>query len=187
MLSMRRVAALSLSLLAALQGAQSQLEIVVLEGDRAVNDIRKRTAREPVVEIRDAAGRPVPGASVTFILPESGPSGMLPNGSRLLTTTSDEKGQAAAIGLRPNHVAGEFQIRVTASHQGQTASATLTQTNVGTPPSRIPGKLIALLALGGGAATGVLIATGGGAPSRGDGPPARPVITPGTPEVGRPR
>jgi hypothetical protein len=184
---MRRVAALALSLLVTLTGAQSQLKIAVLEGDRAVNDIRKRTAREPVVEVRDAADRPVTGASVTFLLPDSGPSGVFPNGSRLVSTTTDENGQAAAIGLRPNTVAGEFQIRVTASYQGQTASATLTQTNVGTPPSRIPGKLIALLALGGGAATGVLIATGGGAPSRGDGQPARPVITPGTPEVGRPR
>jgi hypothetical protein len=184
---MRRVAALAVSLLVALAGAQSQLKIVILEGDRAVNDIRKRTAREPVVEIRDANERPVTGAAVTFLLPESGPSGILPNGSRIVSTVSDEKGQAAAIGLRPNNVAGEFQIRVTASHQGQTASATLTQTNVGTPASRIPGKLIAILALGGGAATGVLIATGGGAPSRGDGQPARPVITPGTPEVGRPR
>ena len=184
---MRRVAALALSLLAALEATPSQLKIVVLEGDGAVNDIRKRAAREPVVEIRDADDRPVAGAAVTFILPPSGPSGIFPNGSRMVTVTSDEKGQAAGIGLRPNNVAGEFQIRVTASHQGQTASATLTQTNVGAPGSRLPGKLIALLALGGGAATGVLIATGGGAPSRGDGGPARPVIIPGTPEVGRPR
>ena len=184
---MRRVAALALSWLVLLEGAQSGLKLVVLEGDRAVNNIRKRTAREPVVEIRDGADRPVAGAAVTFILPESGPSGVFPNGSRMVTTVSDEKGQAAGLGLRPNAVAGEFQIRVAASHQGQTASASLTQTNVGTPAGKIPGKLIAILVLGGGAATGALIARGGGAPSRGDGQPARPVVIPGTPEVGGPR
>ena len=183
---MGRVPVLLLSLMLALEGAQSKLKIVVLEGEGAVNNIRQRTAREPVVEIRDENDRPVAGARVTFILPESGPSGVFPNGSHITTTVSDEKGQAAALGLRPNKVAGEFQIRVAASHQGQTASASINQTNVGTPPSRVPGKLIAVAALAGGAATGVLIARGGQG-GAGNGKSARPSIIPGTPEVGRPR
>jgi hypothetical protein len=185
---MRRVAALLLSLVLALEATQavpSGLKIVVLEGEGAVNNIRKRTAREPVVEIRDQNERLVAGASVTFILPESGPSGIFPNASRMVTAVSDEKGQAAAIGLRPNQVAGEFQIRVTASHQRQTASASIRQTNVGSAAKGMSGRLVAIMVLAGGAAAGgVLIAGRGGTTgSKTD----RPVLTPGTPEVGRPR
>jgi len=183
---MRRVPVLLLSALLALEGAPSKLKIVVLEGQGAVNNLRQRTAREPVVEIRDENDRPVAGASVTFILPESGPSGVFPNGSRIVTTVSDEKGQAAGLGLRPNRVAGDFEIRVTASHQGRAASASISQTNAGTPPSRIPGKLIAVAALLGGATTGVFIARGGRG-GAGDGKATRPTLIPGTPEVGPPR
>lgn len=191
---MRRASSLSalLGTLLALQAGQSQpaakLNIVILEGQGAVNNIRQRTAREPVVEIQDENHRPVAGAAVTFILPSAGPSGVFPNGANIFTTVTDEKGQAAALGLRPNNMRGEFQIRVTASYQGQTASASISQTNVGAPASAVSGKLIAILALAGGAAVGGALVAGrsaGGAGSGGN--VARPVITPGTPEVGRPR
>lgn len=184
---MGRVSALLLSWLLVLDGAPPKLTIVILEGQGAVNNVRQRTAHEPIVAIRDKDNRPVAGASVTFLLPESGPSGVFPNGSHITTTVSDEKGQAAGLGLRPNRVAGGFQIRVTASHQGQTASASISQTNVGSPPSRVPGKLIAVAALAGGAVTGVVIARRGGPGGATSGKAARPTIIPGTPEVGRPQ
>ena len=176
-----------LSLVLALEAAQTgppKLKIVVLEGQNAVNNIRQRTARDPVVEIRDESDRPVAGATVTFLLPESGPSGIFPNGSRMVTTVSDEKGQAAGLGLRPNKLAGDFQIRVTASHQGQTASAAISQTNAGTPPSAVSGKSMAMVALAGAAAVGgaLLIRR-----SSAEDKSARPVLVPGVPEVGRPR
>jgi hypothetical protein len=191
---MRRASSLSalLGCLLALQASQSQpvakLNIVIVEGQGAVNNIRQRTAREPVVQIQDANRRPVAGAAVTFILPSAGPSGVFPNGSSVVTTVTDENGQAAALGLRPNNMPGEFQIRVTAAYRGQTASASISQTNVGTPARAISGKLITVLALAGGAAVGGALVAGrsaGGAGS--DGKVARPVITPGTPEVGSPR
>jgi len=186
---MRRVAALLTAVLA-LQAAQStppKLQVMVLEGDRAVNNIRQRTAREPVVEIRDENGRPVEGATVTFILPESGPSGIFPNGSHIVSTVSDEKGQAAGLGLRPNQVAGDFQIRVTASYQGRTGSASITQTNAGKPPSAISGKLVTILALAGGAAAAGVLVSRSDSASAGNGKAGRPSIIPGTPEVGGPR
>ena len=39
------------------------LHIVIVEGQGAVNNIRQRTAREPVVEIRDENDMPVEGTS----------------------------------------------------------------------------------------------------------------------------
>ncbi len=176
--------ALLLSLILALEAAQSELKIVVVEGQGAVNNIRQRTAREPVVEVQDSNGRPVAGASVTFILPQNGPSGVFPNGTNVLTMVTDETGRAAGLGLRPNNVAGEFRMRVAATHQGRSASASIAQTNVGTPAAGISGKVITILGLAGAAATGgVLVARRVGSKPES----ARPVVVPGTPEVGRPR
>ena len=40
------------------------LKIVVIEGEGALNNIRSRTATQPVVEVRDENDRPVEGAEV---------------------------------------------------------------------------------------------------------------------------
>ena len=38
------------------QGAPTSLKIVILEGDGAINNIRQRTAREPIVQVQDVDG-----------------------------------------------------------------------------------------------------------------------------------
>ena len=48
------------------------LRIVIVEGQGATNNIRQRTAREPVVEVVDENNRPVSGASVTLTCFNSG-------------------------------------------------------------------------------------------------------------------
>ncbi len=106
-----------------------KLDIVILDGEGAVHNSRERPAREPVIEVRDENSRPVPGVTVTFSLPESGPGGTFANDTRFLTVMTDEKGQAAARTLRPNDVAGKFEIQVMAGNQRATASATITQAN----------------------------------------------------------
>jgi hypothetical protein len=105
------------------------LKIEIVEGDGAINNIKQRVSREPVVQVTDENDRPIGGAIVTFTLPQTGAGGVFANGSHLLTVTTDASGRAAAVGLRPNNVAGNFQIRVTASHQGQTASTSIPQSN----------------------------------------------------------
>jgi len=73
---------------------------------------------------------------------------------------TDNQGQAVARGFRPNGIKGQFQIRVNASHQGQTASASITQTNAVLAASGaaagagVSAKLIAVLAIAAGAAAG---------------------------------
>jgi hypothetical protein len=48
-----------------------------------------------------------------------------------LTVETDQKGQAEALGFRPNKLLGKFEIRVNASYAGQEAEMELTLTNVG--------------------------------------------------------
>jgi hypothetical protein len=142
------------------QVAPRKLNIVIVEGEGAINNIRQRVAREPIVQVEDENRRPVAGAIVTFFLPNQGPSGVFPDGSRTLTVTTDSQGQAVARGIQPNNIQGKFEIRVSASSAGQTATAVIAQTNLLTAAAGaaagagISAKLIAILAIAGAAAAG---------------------------------
>jgi hypothetical protein len=182
----------------------SKLRLEIVEGDGAINNIKDRVAREPVVKVEDENRKPVAGAVVVFTLPERGASGAFTDGSRILTVLTDQNGQAAARGFQPNSVAGKMNIRVNASFRGVTASRTIVQTNSlvgaaaggaaagGAAAGAAMGtaKIIAIVAaVGGAAAAGVAVAAtkgGGGSTPTPAGPPAS-VITPGTPTVGPPR
>src|SRR6266849_9217645 len=111
------------------QETSSQLNIVIVEGEGAINNVRQRTAREPIVQVEDENHKPIAGAAVVFLLPNQGASGVFANGSHTLTVMTDSQGRAVARGFRPNNVQGKFQMRITASHQGQIASTTISQTN----------------------------------------------------------
>ena len=171
------------------------LNIVVIEGEGAINNIRQRTAREPIVQVEDRNRKPVAGAAVVFMLPDTGASGVFPNGSRTLTVMTDENGRAAARGIRPNTVKGDMQIRVNASHQGQTGSATITQTNAIAGAAAAAGaglavKWIAIIAgAAAAAAVGGIVATRDNGGNTTPGPATRPptTITPGAGTVGPPR
>jgi hypothetical protein len=107
----------------------TMLSLLVVEGDGAINNIRQRTAREPIVEVQDENHRPVAGALVLFALPRGGPGGTFPSGARTLSVTTDSQGRAQARGLQPNDVAGEFEIAVTASSAGLRAALAIRQRN----------------------------------------------------------
>ncbi len=176
------------------QTGPETLRVIVVEGQGAINNIRDRTARAPVVRVEDSQERPVAGATVNFTLPDLGASGYFPDGGTTFSTTTDQNGVAGAHGLRPNNVAGQFQIRVMASHQGQTGSATINQVNVAPAAAakkKSKAKYIVLAVVGAGAAGGVGIALSRGKGSNGGGgtnpPPGGTTITPGSPVVGPPR
>jgi hypothetical protein len=168
------------------------ISIQVVEGHGAINNVKRGTAFDPVIEVRDRHGKPISGASVLFTLPAVGPSGTFPDGSKTQMTRTDETGRATARGLRPNGVAGEFDIRVKASYEGESATATLTQTNA-TPAGGERGsakKWVVLLGIVGGAAAAGMVATRGGAstpttPTAAD--PTSGSVTPGAPGFGPPR
>ena len=118
------------------------ISIQVIEGQNAINNIRRNTAYEPVVEIQDAGGKPVAGASVTFTLPSIGPGATFADGAKTLMMQTDAAGRAAARGMHPNSQTGQFEIRVTASAEGETASVTSPRPML-RPPSfqlRNPGR-----------------------------------------------
>lgn len=184
--------ALSLTLPAQTTGAES-LRVVVVEGGGAINNLVARTARDPVVQVLDASGKPVAGATVTFTLPSTGPSGTFLDGSQTATVPTGEDGRAAARGLKPNKTAGQFTIRVMASWRGQTGRAAIVQTNAGSASSGSRNKKIIIGTVIAGAVAGAVLAAaggGGGGNSGGNAAAPTPVATPpvaGTPVFGPPR
>jgi len=162
--------------------------IEVLEGDGAINNIRLHHAKEPVVRVSDQDGHPIPNVAVTFLLPSEGASGTF-DGKTSLTVMTDSNGQAVGRGLRPNAGAGQFQIRVTTSFQGQAATANIAQTNAEPAQGGISSKTILILALvGGAAAAGAAVALGKGKSSTSTTPPpSGAVISPGSPTFGPPQ
>lgn len=163
------------------------LNIVIVEGEGTLNNVKQRVNREPIVQVEDENHKPVAGAAVVFFLPTSGPSGTFANGSQTLTVTTDAIGRAAATGIHPNHTLGKMQIRVTASANGLSATAMITQTNIaGANVGRGVSTPVKLAIIG-----GIVVAIGAGIyfGIRGgsSGPTTGITITPGVPAVGAPQ
>jgi hypothetical protein len=183
------IALIFVMLSASTEAQTSGIKIAVLEGQGAINNIQQHRAKEPVIQVSEDQ-RPVQGASVTFILPDDGPSGFFGNGARMMTIQTDEKGQAVGRGLRPNQTGGRLQIRVTASFHGETASAVISQINAepaGATSGGGNGKKFLILALIGGAAAGGIAAAMGGRSSASQSPasssPPGTILAPGTPVI----
>jgi len=180
--------------------APATIQIVIVEGEGAINNVRERVNREVIVQVEDQNHKPVAGAAVIFFLPNDGPGGTFANGSTSLTTTTNEQGRSVARGIQFNGLAGPMQMRVTASYAGRTASAVINQTNaltgastagsgigggVGGGMSRTTKILIIGAIVGAGVAAGVVVGNRGSSTST----PTIPTITitPGTPTVGGPQ
>jgi hypothetical protein len=189
-------ALVSTDLTVPLQAQQMMLNILVVQGEGAINNIRQRTARQTIVRVEDENHRPVSGAAVVFSLPSQGAGGTFAGGAQTLTVMSTKEGIAVAKGFRPNQLAGQFQMHVNASFAGQTATATIAQTNAvaavaagagAGAAAAVSTKLIVIVAVAAGAAAagGAVAATrsGGGGSSTTSTPT---VISPGTGTVGAP-
>jgi hypothetical protein len=113
----------------ALSEAPQPLEIEILEGEGALNNIRQRTAREPIVEVKDENHKPVAGVLILFSV-QPGGAGATFNGSASFSTYTDAAGRAVAQGFTPNHKKGKFVIKVTATAGAATAFLLIHQTNV---------------------------------------------------------
>ena len=170
------------------QAPQSRaLNITIIEGEGAINNIKGRVNRDPVIQVEDENHRPIAGAAVVFFLPNQGPGGVFANGTKTLAITTDAQGRATAAGIQRNNISGQMQIRATASFGGQTASAVITQTNIagGGPGLSTTAKVLIGAGLVGGAVAGAVAATrGGGGSSSTTTPPI--TITAGTPTVTHP-
>ena len=176
------------------QQAITGLSITIVEGEGAINNVRQRVNREPIVQVEDNNRKPVAGAVVVFLLPDSGASGTFTDGSRMLMTVTDNQGRASARGIRPNAQSGPMVIRVTASFQGLTVSSVITQTNAAATAAAsgaglsTAAKWAIILGIAGGAGVaGIVVATHGGSSTPASTTPPPIVITPGTPTVGGPQ
>lgn len=108
---MHKIAAISLILIFSAWAEPTALNIDIIDGDGAVNNIRQRTAREPIVEVTDENHKPVAGALVLFSAPDHGASGVFANGTRQLSVTTDAQGRAAGKGFQPNTERGASRSR----------------------------------------------------------------------------
>jgi hypothetical protein len=106
------------------------LNIIVMEAEGSLNNIKARTAREPIVRVEDDNHKPVAGVLVTFIAPGDGPSGTFLNGAKSIQQVTDMNGVAKAGRFRPNTATGQFQIQVVASFNGKFANAVIHQSNI---------------------------------------------------------
>jgi hypothetical protein len=147
--------------------APNKLFIQVIEGEAALNDIRARTAREPIVQVEDENHKPVAGALVFFETPGTGPSGTFSNGLSSFRTTTLSNGRAVATGFKPNGISGSYQIQVHATLGHLSTVSVINQTNVVPPPSTVapaahafPLKAVAIVgAVAAGVAVAVVLAT----------------------------
>ena len=164
-----------------------ELNLIVIEGEGATNNIRLRTAREPIVQVEDENHKPIAGATVVFTLPAQGAGGSFANGTQTLMMRTDKAGRAIARGFHANKIQGQFQIHVNASFQGQTAVLTIAQTNTliaasaaGAAAAGISAKLLIILAVAGAATAGGVVAathSGGSSNSSTTQPPTIPTGT----------
>ena len=184
-------------------GAQNQatppepeLLIKIIDGENAINNQRKRINREPIVEVQDQNHRPIGGATVAFLLPDSGPGGAFSGGGQGLIVITNTTGRAVATGFTPNGTAGRFVINVNASFQGKAAAIEIHQTNLasrataggagagaGGAAAGLSAGTIAAIAGGAAAAAGAIVAakdlTGGGKSSS-----LTTISSPGSPVFG---
>jgi hypothetical protein len=115
------------------------LQINILEGEGALNNIRARTAREPIVEVQDENHKPVAGALIFFTIRQGGAGGTF-NGSASMSLYTDANGRAVAHGFMPNYKTGKYVIEVTASVGAVTAFLLIHERNVRGVGDRLPPK-----------------------------------------------
>ncbi len=114
------------------------LNIVILEGEGALNNIRERDAREPIVQVQDENHKPVAGALVLFAVNDSGGgAGAAFNGLQTLSVTTGPDGIARAEGFLPNNVSGRYTLTVRATLLTMAASILIYQSNIISP---LPGQ-----------------------------------------------
>ncbi len=189
--------ALVCSLLAGSVSAAAEdglLKIAIVQGEGSLNNIRKKMAQSPAVEVKDEAGKPVEGAKVVFALPFDGASGKFGDGNRTFTTKTDAQGRALAAPFAPNEVEGRLNISVSAETPDRKASIVIPQSNtlaggLGASAGRSFPRWLIGLGVSGGATAALLVARrGGGGSSTSPVIPAGPTsITVGSISVGGPR
>ena len=173
-------------------GQPKALFINIIEGEGALNDIRTRTAREPIVEVDDENHKPVAGALVLFAIDNGGNSSPFAtfSGANSVSVETDAAGRAAGRGFQITQNKGPYKINVHVSKEQLEADGVIAVSNIEAAVS--PGGVQTTAAvvahhhwgwiIGGiaaaGAAAGIVIATHSSS--------SPTTVTPGTGTVGAP-
>ncbi len=112
-------------------GAAGAIRVEVVRGEGSNNNAIQGGSTSPVVRVTDESGNPVREALVVFEAPTSGASVDFGGAGPSAHGLSSETGVVAAPTVRPIAGDGPVEIRVTASHAGQFANATIHQMNLG--------------------------------------------------------
>ena len=170
----------------------TNLKILVLEGEGAVNNVTAPMPMDLVVEVRDQNDRPVEGAMVSFQLPLMGASGAFDGGVRNKDGITNVQGQASATFI-PNMEVGRLTIQVKAAIGGLTGMTAITERNA---TEKEQGKKKSwlrrhrtLVIIAATVTVGVVLAvvlTGGSSSSSSTTSSGTITITPGVPTVGGP-
>src|ERR1051325_9539158 len=103
------------------------IKINVVQGEGQNLVIGSGGAKAIVVQVVDQAGKPVSGAIVNFVLGSGGTTvDGLPN---LFGVSTNQQGNATLPSVRPTGQSGAWSIRVNASFNRMTATATVNLTN----------------------------------------------------------
>jgi hypothetical protein len=157
-----------------LQAAQSDpaiLQIRIVEGEGLVYTAGSRATRGITVQVTDETGKPVEGASVSFRLPDEGPSGAFSTGSKSEIATTRPDGRASIWGMQWNRTVGSMEVRITAV-KGQARAGTVCSSYISEPAAGVNSKdsrvgggsshkwVWILLAAGGAVGAGAAVALG---------------------------
>ena len=163
--------------------APKALFITILEGEGELNDIRARTAREPIVQVEDENHKPVAGALVLFAIPKGGAAAANFSGLSSLTVRTGADGRAIGRGFHVTRHTGNFEIAVTATVATVEVAAVIHETNFAKGgklynyTANHPTLTTVIVGLGGVAVAGTVIAL--------ETQPGATTITAGTGTVGR--
>jgi hypothetical protein len=135
-----------------------KLSVIVVEGEGATNNIKRRTSRETIVRVEDENHKPVAGAAVAFLLPADGPGGTFLTGAKSASIVTDGAGRAAMPHLQVNSNPGSYTIGVYASQGGAAASATISQSSAVGAAAAVSTAGIIGIVVGVAAAGGVAVA-----------------------------
>jgi len=116
------------------------LQVRVVEGDGAVYAVGSRATKGIGIQVTDETGKPVDGATISFRLPDNGPTGTFANGSRTEIATTRADGRASAWGMQWNRSPGLLEIRITAVKGETRAGILCSQYLTDAPDAKVGGS-----------------------------------------------
>jgi hypothetical protein len=116
------------------------VQLKVVEGEGLTYRTGSRATRGITVLVTDENGQPVNMASVSFRLPDQGPSGAFNSGLRTEVVTTGPDGRASIWGMQWNKTPGPVDIRITAVKDQARAGiiSTLNLSDSVTPETGVP-------------------------------------------------